>query len=106
MCHSWASKRPQDWAIAARLLVLFLPSDRFALGIKGGRGGEGKGSSITNRQKVVYDESKDVEEEALLFNPQLLLWCGATSERCVCGGCFPPPAVGRWCPAGAVIEAE
>lgn len=69
MCHSWASKSPQDRSIAARLVVLFLPSDQFALGIKGRRGREGKGSSVTNRQKVVYDESKDVEEEALLFHP-------------------------------------
>lgn len=67
-------------------------SDRFASGNKREAGvvgvvgeGEGKSSSITNRQKVVYDESKDVEEEALLFSPQLLLSCRATSERCVWG---------------------
>lgn len=54
---------------AARLVVLFLPSNRFLLGIKGRRGREGKDSSVTNRKKVVYDESKDVKEEALLFNP-------------------------------------
>lgn len=102
MFHSWASKKTTGpiYHSAVRLVVLFLPSHRFVLGIKGGRGREGKDSSVTNRKKVVYDESKDVEEEALLFNPWLLLSCCATSERCVCGalpfsGCGS--VVSGWC---------
>lgn len=87
MCHSWASKRPQDRTVAVRLVVLFMPLDQFALGIKGRRGWGGRAAVSQTDRKLFTVKAKTWRKRPFYSIPSCSRRVAQqVKDVCVCGG--------------------
>lgn len=100
-------KRPQDRSITARCVwsSSFCPRTNSSWEEKEGGGERGRTAASQTERKLFTMKAKMWRKRPFYLIPSCSCLV-AQQVKDVCVGCFPSPAVVRWCPAGAAIEAE